>query len=187
MANTILTSREIDAWTDDNGLSDEFLEILSEPDTNDGIVVLMRISHPDLLDPIRVSSNPGIFLFFHPDTREPVHGTMFGGEQYLWCAFSFVLVNDPETGAMGGASVSIENIDPIMTTTLREIDTAPQIDIALLRKNDTSKAEMIIDYLKVTNATINYGVIQGELTDYNFLAEPVSPDKFTPASFPGLF
>lgn len=186
MADTILTSREIDAWVDPGGLSDEFLEIMSQPDTDDGIIMLLDISHPDLDASIKLSSNPNQFLRFHPETREPVHGLIFQDVEYIWCAFTFILVNDPETGAMGGASIMIENIDPIMTETIREIALAPRFDIALLRKNDTSRLEMLIDYLMLVNVTVTYSTIKGDLTDYSYLAEPVPPLKYTLANFPGL-
>lgn len=178
---------EIPMASADGGLSDELVEAMSVSDTDDGVIMLLDIYHEDLTEAIRVTSSPTQALRLHPDTKEPIHGLIFNGKEYLWCPFSFIMGRDTDTGTITGISVSIQNVDPIMTEVLRNVHEAPRFDMTLLRKNNPTVAEMSLQILKLVNVRIDNTVIEGELSDYNYLAEPISPDKFTPGSTKGLF
>ena len=192
---TTYSSAEIDAYSAGAaapsdaflGLSNELIDAMSMADTNDGIIMLLDIFHEDLAEAIRISSNPGRALYLHPDTKEPVHGTIYKGKEYLWCPFNFILGHDAESGVLSGVKISIQNVDPIMTEVLRNIQKAARFEITFLRKNNPVIAEMIVNVLMLTNVTISNTLIEGDLSDYNYLAEPICPDKFTPGLTKGLF
>lgn len=182
----VITSKEIDAWEgDDEGLSDELKIAMSLPDTDEGVIALIRLDAPGMAAPILVSSNAGEYFGDDEETKEPLHGTTFNGEQYLYCPFSLELLSSQEGGELSGASISIANVAPILTQTLREMATAIDVTIIILRKNDTSRAEMVVDFIKLVQVSITRESIRGDLSDYNYGSEPVTPN-FTKAEYRGL-
>lgn len=182
----IVTSAEIDAWAgDDEGLSDELKEAMSLPDTDEGVIALVRLDAPGMSTPILVSSNAGEYFGDDTESKEPIHGTTYNGEQYLYCPFSLELLSSQEGGEISGASISIANVAPTLTATLREMATAINVTITILRKSDTSRAEMVVDFIKLVQVTITRESIRGDLSDYDYGSEPVTPN-YTKAEYRGL-
>ena len=182
----IITSAQIDAWAgDDSGLSQELIDAMSLPDTDEGIIVLLRLSSPGMPDPILVSSNAKEFFGFDDETKEPMHGVTFKDEQYHFCPFSIELFSDLESGDLSTATVSIHNISPDLTIAIREVDIAIDFSIIVLRKNDTSRAEMVMDFAKLTEVSVNARTIRGTLSDYDYGSEPITPN-YTRSEYRGL-
>lgn len=146
-------------------------------------VVLVTIEHPELPEPIRLSSDPTERL-----SSEPlIYGTRSRGAEYLFVAMSAPLPSETES-APPNAQIVCDNVDRRIVEMVRSVVSPPPtmtLEICLASDPDTVEeayedmVALVADY-DVGQVTINLGV-------ESFVSEPYPSVTFNPTRFPGLF
>lgn len=176
MAVTVITSARINEWlSGDDGLSDALREAMSLPDTDDALALLVDISGGGLASPFRISSNPSQFFRIDGTTKEPVHGTLFQGREYIFCPFQFELFSEEEGGALSGCGFSLQNVDESITASLRGVSQALDFSVTIVSRNEPGNIQMRVDFLKLVSTVTTRETISGELSSYDYGAEPCAP------------
>ena len=147
-------------------------QALFSAETGDAFLILLTLSHPSLIDPIRVSS----------DAVDTLSRTL------LFTAFPFDLVIPDDTQGTGPrARLVIDNIDRSIVSALRGITSAPSALIEIVRTADPDTVEASFPDFKLTNVVYDALSVSGDLTVEDFTAEPWPQAVFSPANFPGMF
>ncbi|MBU6475064.1 MAG: DUF1833 family protein [Alphaproteobacteria bacterium] len=141
-------------------------------ETSDAFLVLLTLSHPDLPQPITVTSD--------------AVPTVSNGTTFVPFPFDLALPNDLDAKSYR-ARLVIDNIDRQIVQAVRSVSTAPDMLIQIVRAAapDTVEAQFI-DF-KLTNVVYDAYRIEGDLTVEDFTAEPYPAATFSPGLFPGLF
>ena len=153
-------------------LSSETLKALFSQETDQVFVMLLTLYHESLMTPIRVCSDSKMIL-----SR---------GNEFISYPFEVVLPDDKENGPLR-ARLLIDNIGREVMSAIKQISTAAQVTIEIIRVADPDVVEASFPDFRLTNVTYNALTVQGDLTLEDFTAEPYPYLTFTPSSFPGLF
>lgn len=146
----------------------------------------LTISHPTLLEPIRINSDTKDFIY--------------GGETFTGFPFDFELLTDDEQPPT--ARLAIQNVDPRIGDTIRSLSAAARLKIELLSSADFNTAVdprteiggspgttvvYSADKLFLTNVTVDIMTISGTIQGWDYLQRVWPGQRATQASFPGLF
>lgn len=149
-------------------------------------IVLITLSHDDLLDDIRISTDPTQELSGLTTDTEKVYGTVSNGDSYIFLPVRIKLPDDTEDGP-GLMKLEIDNVHRAYTEAIRSIFTPVtcQVDIVMDNALDTIDASWP-EFL-LTNITYDVSIITGTLTLETLTTEPFPAGTFIPSHFPGLF
>ena len=141
-------------------------------ETGEVFIALITIAHPNLTQPIRVSSD-GV-------------NTVSRGNTFLAFPFEYT----PPTlapNARPKAQLRIDNVEQQIMIEVRSIDSAPTVlfEVVLASSHDT--VEVSFPDFELRKVEWDALVVDGELTFESYLDEPFPAVVFSPATFPGLF
>jgi len=153
-------------------LSPQARSALYAPQTSDVFVVLLTLSHDNLPEPIRVSSD--------------AVNTVSRGNTYIAYPFDLTLPDESE-GRPPRARLVIDNIDRLIIGSLRQIQTAPKLCIEIVRSAAPDVIEAIFDDFRLANVIYDSQSVSCDLTIEDFTSEPYPSSTFCPSLFPGLF
>jgi hypothetical protein len=145
-------------------------------------VILLTITHSDLPDPLRLSSDPTTRLTTDPLT----YGTVSRGNQFLFLPFSAVLPDDKDE-APPQARIMIDNIDRELIPILRSTSTPAAVTIEMVLAGSPDVVEMAFAALDLVAADYDAAAITISLQMDAFITEPYPSDSLNPSNFPGLF
>ena len=154
------------------GVSNVFKSAVFGQETDEAFLVLLKIDHADLSEPIRVSSD-GI-------------NTVSNGETFVAYPFELSLPSNPETG-ISQAQLTIDNVSQDIITSIRNIIAPPSITIQVVLASDPDTIEVEFSGFELQNVQYDALVISGTLTIESFMSEPYPGGSFLPSTFPGLF
>lgn len=142
-------------------------------ETGEAFLVLLTLSHPDLAQPIRVTS----------DGKD----TPSRGSTYLQYPFEVTL---PDEGDEAPPSVSlrIDNVDRQIVAAVRGITgdaITVRLEVVLASTPDVVEAGPYDFALR--EVSYDAQTIEGTLHYEDIIAEPYPGDSFTPSRFPGQF
>lgn len=152
--------------------SQAFREAVNASETEQAFLVLLVIDHPDLAEPIRVTSD-GV-------------DTVSNGETYKAYPFKIELPAQDEESPPA-ARVEIDNVDREIIRTVRAITTAPSVTIRVVLGSSPDMVEAEFSEFRLRNVPYDVMTLRGDLTVDHFAKEPYPAGRFTPADFPGLF
>ena len=141
-------------------------------ETSEVFIVLLTLSHPDLAEPIRVSTD--------------AVDTVSRSNTFLSFPFELVLPDDDENSSPR-ATLSIDNIDRQVVLAMRSISSAPTVLMEIILASDTDTVEASFPDFKLENITYDDLKLTGDLTLEEFILEPYPSGTFTPADFPSMF
>ena len=141
-------------------------------ETDDGLLVLLTISHTDLSTDIRVVAN-GVDITSRGDT-------------YTAIPFDILLPSeDPDSPPK--AQLSIDNVSRELGQAIRSISDAATVLIEVVRLKSPDDVEISFPALNLRNARFDAGKVTGDLVSEDLVLEPYPSDTFNPAFFPGMF
>lgn len=153
-------------------LSPVLLRAMFAESTTEVVLALLTISHPNLVDPIRVVNNTEAII----------------SQGYTWAAFPFEITlpneADDELPVM---TLKIDNTDRQIVTVVRNLVGAPDITLDLIVASQPDIVEATFTGFKLKNVNYDNLTVEGELRLEEVLSEPYPKDCFTPALFPGAF
>ena len=153
-------------------ISDVFKEALLQRETDERVVVLLTIEHPDLAEPLRLCLNP-----------KPITSR---GHVYSFFPFQITLPEEREDQAPV-ARLVIDAVDLVIVSVLRQIEAAPTVTIELVLASSPDTVEyqgapMLWRSIAYTVTTVD-GTLQGPRIFYSRFPAEV----FSPATTPGVY
>lgn len=160
-----------------------------EADATDEVdVVLMTITHPDLAQPLRLSTDPTERLSLDP----LVYGTLstWRAEGADRAAYQFVLLDatlpGDEADAPHQAQLVAELHDNDLALSLRQTTTPARVDIAVVLASSPDLIEAEWLDLRLTSADGDAGQVQLTITREPLASEPMPAGRMSRQRFPGL-
>ncbi len=141
-------------------------------ETSEVFLELLTIDHPDLAAPIRVV-NDEIDLTSN-------------GEVFTAFPFELTLPNDEE-GRVPRARLRIDNVDRRIVQAIREVSSAPTVQIEVARASAPDVVEVPFPVLQMAKVRYDAFVVESDLILPGLENEPYPAAKFTPKDYPGLF
>lgn len=185
----VLTSKEIDAWSDDEEvnteLSDEARAILSEDIVADGIIVLIKLLLENGME-LRVSSNPSYLHSFDRESKAPIYGTMYKNEFYAYMPFNYIMESASPNGEIDKTGIEIVNYDFELARAAIEQGSAIKMKISVITKVDQEVLHKN-NLMYLTDVTVTEDTISGTLQGYSILAEQFPRGRYYASVFPGLY
>lgn len=145
-------------------------------------VFLLTITHPNLADPILLSTDPTERL----TTSPLVYGTTSRGDQYLDVGMN-VTLPDEKDKSPPAAKLVISNVDRSIIPLIRSVTSPASVKIELVLASDPDTVEQEWPALEITAADWNAPDISFDLTMESMVTLPYPAGSFNPAAFPGLF
>lgn len=153
-------------------VSQEALQALLAPQTQEAFLVLLTIDHDDLSVPVQVTS-------------DAVETTSLGR---IFVPFPFeIVLPDQRENQSPRARLRLDNISREIVAAIRSISTSPAVLIEIARAADPDTIEASFPDFRFTNIVYDALTVEGDLSVENFTAEPYPARVFSPADFPGIF
>lgn len=146
-------------------------------------IVLARISHASLAEPVLLSSDPTERFSADP----LVYGTTSGGSQWPFVVMG-VSLPDEARGALASGTLVLDNIQSTHSELLRSFSTPPAIiDLYMTFSHSPDVIEQTFAGLSISE--IEYDGLQVRLSFRRIHVEnePFPPDNMTWQTHPGLF
>lgn len=141
-------------------------------ETEEAFLVLLTLSHDDLSEPIRVTSD--------------AVDTISRGETFVAFPFDLSLPDDDE-GHAPRARLAIDNVGREIVQAVRALASPPTVLMEIVRAAEPDTVEARFADFRLTNVTYDAHLVQGELSVEDFTTEPFPANVFSPGGFPGLF
>lgn len=152
-------------------------------------VALFEITHADLDEAIRISSDPTEKLSDDPllfGTRSTWRGADPESEPWLWIIASALLPSDM-ADAPASASIVLENLDSDLVATVRSVTSPPTVNMAVVLAETPDVVEAEYLQLEIVSADIDAGEIVLAISRDEIEAEPFPSGRMTRERFPGLY
>jgi hypothetical protein len=163
-------------------LSLQFREAMHAQQTDVVPIVLLLIEHPDLDEPVRLSSDPTVRLQESP----LLYGTVAQGETWTFLPFSLVWPEEKDEGAPV-QKLQIDNIDRELIRLLRSTISPALVQAFIVLSSAPDVIEIEGAPFDLTMADYDARSISMTLNIDALAFEPFPAGGFTPAAFPGLF
>lgn len=149
------------------------------------LVFLLTISHRDLTEPIRVSSDATVRL---RETQETVvYGTISNGKEYLYAGFEAALLED-KASSIPQVQISIPNAHRSIIEAIESMGSGPvACDLQLVYADTPDVVEIDVKGLELTQITYDETSITATISRDLLFNEPFPARTFTPAEWPFLF
>ena len=167
-------------------ISLNFKEAAFAQETGRCPIALITLSHEDLADDIRISTDPTQELSGLTTDLEKVYGTVSNGDNYVFLPVNIKLPDETDEGP-GEMQIEFDNVHRAYTETIRSVYTPVtcQVDIVMDNALDTIDASW--PEFQLTNISYNATTISGTLRLETMESEPYPAGSFVPSYFPGLF
>jgi len=156
--------------------------------TDEVETVLLHIEHPDLDEPIRLSTDNTERLSDDPlyyGTRSTWRGADPANEPFLWVVASAVLPSDLDD-APAAATIVLENLDHAMAEVMRSFTTPATFHMAVVLADTPNVIEAEFSDLLLTSAEITAGEISLSISREEIETEFVPGGRMTSRTFPGM-
>ena len=150
------------------------------------LIALMTITHEDLAEPIRISSDPTQRIEEYTTDADVVYGTVSRGNTFLFLPVRIKLPDETEAGP-GDITLEIDNIHRQYVETIRSISSPPTVTTELIMDNTLDTVEAQWPEFLLTDITYDAMTITGTLRLETLEREPFPCGQFTPSGFPGIF
>ncbi|EWY36781.1 hypothetical protein N825_25440 [Skermanella stibiiresistens SB22] len=153
-------------------VSERVWDGLQASETGQAYILLVRISHPDLEDPIRLAANQA--------------DVISRGARYVAYPMDVALPADKERET-ARVTIRIDNVDQMIVTTLRQIATPVSVDIEIVELDTPDLLEAGPYSFELASASYDALQVSGSL-GYEPKLRNAWPDlRYDPATAPGVF
>jgi hypothetical protein len=163
-------------------LSDVFRKAMFDQETDEIPVLLLTITHPDLAETIRISSDNADLL----DYEQQLRGTISRVQEYNFLPMSASL---PEEGddASNTIQITVDNVSQKLTVPLKSTVTPATVTAEIVLASAPDDVEVTFPDFELTSADVNAGSVKLSLSVDVMASEPYPADNFTPSAFGGLW
>jgi hypothetical protein len=153
------------------------------PSTDQVLTMLLTIEHPNLTEPIRLSTdNKDSFTF----EGETVRGTISNGQQYLYMPMQVTWPDDTDE-TITQARIQIDNVNKDILMAVREMDEAPQVTMQVVLASSPNTVEAEANNLELQDVDGDALAVSAVLTRRHFFGEPYPGISMLPGNCPGMF
>ena len=163
-----------------------FREAVNAPETGRVPIALITLSHEDLVDDIRISTDPTAELTELTTDLEKVYGTTSSGKDYIFLPVRIKLPDDTDEGP-GEMQLEFDNVHRAYTETIRSVYTPVTCKVDIVMDNALDTIDASWPEFQLTNISYNATTITGTLKLETLETEPWPSGSFVPSYFPGLF
>lgn len=150
------------------------------PFTDETQILLVTITHADLADPIRLSSDPTERI-----TTDPlVYGTVSNGETYLFVIMG-AMVPDDQKGVPPRTTLTFDNVAAETVALARSFLTPATVDLSVVFASGPDLIVQQFTGLQTTKVNYDESSITFEISREPFFKEPYG-SRQTKSYFPGL-
>lgn len=163
-------------------LSLNFRTALFAQESSEVPIFLLTITHPDLDDPVLLSTDPTSRI-----TTDPlVYGTVSRGQTFLYAGVD-VTLPDEQDRAPPSSKLIVSNVTRELIPLARSISSPASVTIEAVLASAPDTVEMTFPALDMTNLVYDAMTLTFDLTADALTTEPFPSGTFSPAYFPGLF
>jgi len=163
-----------------------FRAAANAPETGRVPIALITLSHADLADDIRISTDPtGELTELTTDTQK-VYGTTSGAKDYIFLPVRIKLPDDTDEGP-GEMQLEFDNVHRAYTATIRSVSTPVTCKVDIVMDNALDTIDASWPEFQLVNITYNATTIIGTLRLETLESEPYPAGAFVPSYFSGLF
>jgi len=141
-------------------------------ETDVAFFILLTISHPDIITPIRVVNN--------------TENITSNGNVFLRYPFQITLPFERED-SLPTVKLVIDNIDRQIVTAVRNLSSPPTITLEVVTSNNFDVVEVGPFIFTMRSASYDSITVEGVLEFESILDQPYPAETVTPANFPGSF
>jgi hypothetical protein len=163
-------------------LSLNFRKALFAQEAGEVAIFLLTITHPSLVTPIWLSTDPTARLTTDPLT----YGTVSRSTTFLYAGIDVSLPDEQDRTAPA-CKLIIANVTLDLIPLARSVSTPPSVMIEAVLASALDTVEMFWPALNMTNLTYDASALTFDLTMDALVTEPFPAGNFDPASFLGLF
>ena len=147
------------------------IQSVNAEQTDEVWLVLLEITHPSLVTPIRVVNN-----------TQPI---VSNGNTYLASAFNLTLPDDVQ--GLSFVEIEIDNVDRVIVDTIRALATPPSVSLFVVLADTPDSIEFGPHQMKLSDVDYNASTVKGTLIYEDLLNEPFPGRSFDKSRYPGLF
>ncbi|KGT75790.1 hypothetical protein MA20_31835 [Bradyrhizobium japonicum] len=163
-------------------LSLNFRHALFAQESGEVPIFLLTITHPELVDPIRLTTDAT-----ERKSNDPlIYRTMSRGDEFIYAGVD-ITIPDEQDRSPPASKLTIANVTRDLIPLARSVSTPPSVMIEAVLASDLSTVEMSWPALDMVNLTYDASFLQFDLTMDALVTEPYPSGTFSPADFPGLF
>jgi len=145
---------------------------INAQETSEVFLVLLEITHADLVVPIRLVNND-VDIIHNSDT-------------YLAFPFRINLPDQAESSAPR-AAIEIDNVDRTIVQAISGLTTPADVSIKVVLASSPDTIEVEYVDFKMSGVSYDALVVRADLSLEEFMIEPYPGETFDPGRFPSLF
>lgn len=155
-------------------LSTNAIRLIFDFERADGWLIFLTITHADIDPPIRAVCN--------------TENVISAGNTYIGYPFRFSFGATVE-GEQPEARLQIDNVDRTIVEAVRAVtgSTPPQVNVFAATIDDPHTAELGPFAMDLLDVSYDALVVEGRLSQENYLSEPYPSGRRVPGTHPGLF
>lgn len=162
-------------------VSDAFRQALYAQESDEVAVCLITVTHPELADPIRLSTDPTTML----STDPLLYGTKSRGDDYSFVPINVMIPEEGEEAPV--AALEIDNTDLGLITAIRSVTQAASVKIEIVLASDPDTVEIEYPAMMVSHVDYDAQTIRFSLAIDSLATEPFPGTAYIPSMFPSLF
>jgi len=164
-------------------ISAAFREALYAERTGETVAILVTITHEDLAEPLRFSSDVGSLLTEDPRT----YGIVSRG--FIFGYFPIEELRLPEEGedAVPAINLTMTNVGRDMVSLLRSTSTPAKVTLEVVLVSNPDQVEVSFPNFDLLNATYDAQIVTLTLGIDALTNQTYPAHSFTPSYFPALF
>lgn len=167
-------------------ISLDALRAIYAQESGDYPILLLTISHKNMSEDIRISTDPTTRLPAFTTDENVVYGTVSQSLDFIYCPIEISLPSDEEDSAPQ-TELTVSNVGRELVEAIRSLETSPTVTMEMVLASNTDQLEGHIAGFQFQDITINTLTITGTLTIETLTNEPFPFRTFTPSTAPGLF
>lgn len=167
-------------------LSLDAMKAVYATETGDYPILLVTLEHPDLVEPIRISTDATTRIPSLTTDEQVVYGTVSNGLEYLYFPAEINLPTEDEESPPQ-VQLAVCNVGQELVATVRNLRQSPTVTLALVLGSNPDRIEGQIGGFTFTDVEINDLIISGNMVMDVMANEPFPYLTFTPSTAPGLF
>ena len=168
-------------------LSPRAVAAVLAPQTDEREINLLTITHPQWAEPLRLSTDPTVWLRNDQDTGTPMYGTISRGMTFEYVPIVPVLPDSREDSPPSG-KVSISNVSRLVSPYLLTIeDEYPRVTVEVVLASQPDVVDQVWREMELVTSNIDVERSESTIAMNTAEKEPLPWLRFVPAYSPNLF
>lgn len=151
-------------------------------ETDEVVICLLTITHEEMAEPLRLSSDPTQRISENP----LAYATVSRGETFVFLPFEFTLPADQDD-VPPRVALNLANADRALIGLLRTISSPLQIKVEVVLASSPDEVEVDLPIMQLSEIDYDAQGVRANLVIDGMQTEPFPSGQFDRGRFPGLF